>query len=68
MQNLIHNHYESKNVCVPISIAAIPVGAAKRTFGRFGLSPSFRNILSAALEVTSIKNDFPTPPPPMGNC
>ena len=49
---------------VPISIAAIPVGAAKRTLGLLGLSPFFRNILSATCDVTSMANDFPTPPPP----
>ena len=50
---------------LPINAADTPVGARRRHFGCSGWSPDSLTIASTHLEITFIKNDLPTPPPPV---
>ena len=40
------------------------MGPNNRIFGLWGWSPSNRKIFSTHIEISLIKYDFPTPPPP----
>ena len=44
-----------------MTLAAIPVGAHKRTLGLSGWPPGFLRIFSACVDMALIVADFPTP-------